>query len=58
MVLDPKKNLLQMGLDQFHKEATENNFVTNKKETLVMVFNPTKTYAFSPEFKLGDSQIL
>ena len=58
MVINPSENLLQLELDRFHKEATENNFVTNKKKTFVMVFNPTKKYAFSPGFKLGDSQIL
>ena len=58
MVINPSENLLQLELDRFHKEATENNFVTNKKKTFVMVFNPTKKYAFSPEFRLGDSQIL
>ena len=58
MVLDPRENLLQIELDRFNKEAVENNFVTNKKKTFVMVFNPTKSYAFSPTFKLGDSETL
>ena len=58
MVLDPSENLLQIELDRFHRETTENNFVTNKKKTFVMVFNPSKKYTFSPQFKLGDSQIL
>ena len=46
MVLDPSENLLQMELDRFNKEGVENNFVANKKKTFVMVFNPTKNYAF------------
>ena len=58
MVLDPSENLLQIELDRFNKDAMENNFVTNNKKTFVMVFNPTKNYAFSPTFKLGDSQTL
>jgi hypothetical protein len=58
MVIDPQENVLQLELDQFQKEATENNFVTNKKKTFVMVFNSTKKYAFSPEFELGDSKTL
>ena len=40
------------------KETTENNFVTNKKKTIVMVFNQTRIYAFSPEFHLGDTEKL
>ena len=52
MIINPQDNILQIELDRFHKEATENNFITNKKKTTIMVFNATRKYAFSPE---GDS---
>ena len=29
MVIKPEENMLQIELDRFHKEATQNNFVTN-----------------------------
>ena len=58
MVIDPNEDMLQNELNRFQKETSENNFITNKKKTYVMVFNPTRKYAFSPEFRLGDSNIL
>ena len=58
MVIDPYEDMLQIELNRFQKETSENNFITNKKKTFVMVFNPTRKYAFSPEFRLGDSNIL
>ena len=58
MVIDPNEDMLQIELNRFQKETSENNFITNKKKTFVMVFNPTRKYAFSPEFRLGDSNIL
>ena len=58
MVIDPAENVLQLELNRFQKETSENNFVTNKKKTIVMVFNQTRKYAFSPEFHLGDTDQL
>ena len=58
MVIEPHENVLQHELTRFQKETTDNHFVTNKKKTVVMVFNHTRKYAFPPEFKLGDDEIL
>ena len=58
MIINPQDNILEIQLDHFHKEATENNFITNKKKTTIMVFNATRIHAFSPEFRLGTSEIL
>ena len=58
MMINPEDNILQLELDRFHKEATQNNFVTNKKKTSIMIFNATQIYAFSPEFTLGSPEIL
>ena len=58
MVIDPKENVLQHELDRFQEETTQNNFLTNKNKTFIMVFNATRKYAFPPDFKLGDSLTL
>ena len=47
MIINPEDNILQIELDRFHKEATENYFITNKKKTSIRVFNATRIYAFS-----------
>ena len=58
MVINPNENIPQQELDRFQNETRENNFVTNEKKTVVMVFNQSKKYAFAPEFKLGSSEVL
>ena len=57
-IIDPQENVLQHELDRFQIETTKNNFVTNKKKTMVMVFNNAKNYTFNPEFRMGDSETL
>ena len=57
-IIDPQENVLQHELDRFQRETTQNNFVTNKKKTMVMVFNNSKNHTFIPEFRMGDSEIL
>ena len=58
MVINPLENVLQHELDRFQLETSQNNFVTNEKKTAVMIFNPSKKYAFAPEFRLGNSGVL
>ena len=55
-IIDPQENVLQHELDRFKIETTQNNFVTNKKKT--MVFNNSKNHTFIPEFQMGDSEAL
>ena len=58
MVINPEENLLQQELDRFHSEVTKNKLVINEKKTQIMVFNPSKIYAFPTEFTIGPSEVL
>ena len=58
MKIDPAENVLQHELDRFHSEATEKNFVANKKKTFIMLFNQTRKHDFPPEYTMGGSELL
>ena len=57
MVLNPSENVLQHELDRFQKETLQQNFVTNKKKTSIMLFNSSRKYAFPPEFTSGQEEL-
>ena len=57
MILNPHENVLQHELDRFLKETQEQNFVTNKKKTFIMLFNASRKYAFPPEFTMGQDEL-
>ena len=57
MVLNPCENILQQELDRFQQETEQCNFVTNKKKTVVMLFNASRKYSFPPEFSLGQESL-
>ena len=45
-IIDPQENVLQLKLDRFQTETTENHFVTNKKRTFVMVLTLPESMHF------------
>ena len=49
--------MLQQELLRFQEETEQCNFVTNKKKTVVMLFNQSRKYAFPPEFTLGQDRL-
>ena len=57
MVLDPAKNVLQQELDRFQVECDQGNFVTNRKKTVILLFNASRKYSFPPEFSLGQDNL-
>ena len=53
-----EENVLQLELEKFQKFCTQNKLVINSRKCFSMVFNRSKLYAFPPEFKIGDSELL
>ena len=53
MILNPSENVLQQELVRFQEETQQHNLVTNSKKTFIVLFNPSRKYAFPPEFQIG-----
>ena len=58
MVLCPEEDVLQKELDRFQDFVKEAKFLVNKKKSKIMIFNPSRKYAFPPEFTIGNKTIL
>ena len=58
MIIDPNENVLQHELERFNRETTEKNLIANEKKTFLMVFNNSKNHAFTPDFKMGETEAL
>ena len=58
MKLKNSENILQQELDKFNDFCTQNKLVINSKKCFVMLLSRSRSYAFPPEFSVGDSGIL
>ena len=58
MKIKDEENVLQLELEKFQNFCTQNKLVINSRKCFSMVFNRSKLYAFPPEFKIGDSELL
>ena len=57
-VLPGENNLLQDYLNDAEKFAQDNKMKINPKKTKIVCFNKSRKYAFPPELKLSDGQLL
>ena len=58
MKLKQNENKLQQELDKFKDFCTQNKLVINTKKYFAMMFTRSRAYAFPPEFRIGNSEIL
>ena len=58
MRLKPEENVLQQQLNLFENFTLQNKLVINSSKCFVMYFSRSKSYAFPPEFSIGDTQVL
>jgi hypothetical protein len=58
MKLKNSENILQQELDKFNDFCTQNKLVINSKKCFVMLLSRSRSYAFPPEFSIGDSGTL
>ena len=58
MRLKSSENLLQQELDKFDDFCTQNKLIVNSKKSFVMLFNRSRTWAFPPQFTIGESDTL
>ena len=53
-----EKHTLQQEADKFFEFTNKNQFLINEKKCEVITFNFSKKYAFPPNIKVGNSDIL
>ena len=54
MKLKREENILQLELDKFQEFCTKNKLVINTKKCSAMLFSRSRSYAFPPEFRIGE----
>ena len=58
MRIKPEENVLQQQLNSFENFTIRNKLIINSSKCFVMCFSRSKSYAFPPEFSIGDKQVL
>ena len=58
MKIKGEENVLQLELEKFQNFCFQNKLVINSRKCFTMLFNRSKLYAFPPEFKIGDWELL
>ena len=52
-----EENILQQELSKFQDFCTKNKLVVNSKKCFTMLFNRSRTRAFTPDFKIGSAAL-